>query len=107
MAVVLGLFVAEICHDYQPVKLSALLVVLFWVPLIALHEAGHAVVASLLNWYVGQVVIGMGRLLTSFRVGTPSSRSASFRSRGLSAASRAISDSRNSACSDLFRRPRR
>ena len=70
MAVVLGLFVAEICHDYQPVKLSALLVVLFWVPLIALHEAGHAVVASLLNWYVGQVVIGMGRLLTSFRVGS-------------------------------------
>jgi hypothetical protein len=70
LVLLFGLFTAEICHDYQPVKLSALLVVLFWIPLLALHEAGHAVVAAMLNWYVGQVVIGMGRLVYSFRVGT-------------------------------------
>lgn len=69
LVVLVGLFVAEICHDFQPAKLSALLVVLFWIPLLALHEAGHAVAAALLNWHVGQVVIGMGRLLHSFRVG--------------------------------------
>ena len=35
-----------------------------------LHEAGHAVAAAMLNWHVSQVVIGMGRLVGSFRVGT-------------------------------------
>ncbi|HYH64369.1 MAG TPA: M50 family metallopeptidase [Urbifossiella sp.] len=70
LAVFLGLLVAEIFHDYQPVKLSALLIILFWIPLLALHEAGHAVAAALLNWHVGQVVIGVGRLVGSFRVGT-------------------------------------
>jgi hypothetical protein len=61
---------AEVCYDYSPVKLSALLIILLWIPLLALHEAGHAVVAHLLGWYVGQVVIGMGKLLAQFRVGT-------------------------------------
>lgn len=70
LVVLLGLFVAEIVHDYQPVKLSALLVVIFWVPLLALHEAGHALVAAALNWYVGEVVIGMGRQIARFRLGT-------------------------------------
>jgi hypothetical protein len=69
LALALGLFGAEILHNYQPVKLSALLVVLFWIPLLALHEAGHALMAALLNWSVGQVVIGMGRTVRSFRVG--------------------------------------
>src|SRR5947208_16116690 len=70
LAVLLGLFAGEVCYNYEPAKLSALLVVLFWIPLLALHEAGHAVVAALLGWYVGQVVIGMGRLLGTFRVGS-------------------------------------
>ena len=70
LALVLGLFVAEIVHDYQPVKLTALLILLVWVPLLAIHEAGHAVMAGLLGWYVGRVVIGVGRLVAKFRVGT-------------------------------------
>ena len=70
LAVLLSLFVAAIWHNFQPVKLSALLVVLFWIPLLALHEVGHAICAALLNWHVGQVVIGMGRLVSSFRVRT-------------------------------------
>lgn len=67
---VLALMAAEIVHDYHPVKLAALFFLLFWFPLLALHEAGHAVVAALLGWYVGRVVIGVGRLLARFRVGT-------------------------------------
>jgi hypothetical protein len=67
---VLGLFVAEIARDYQPVKLTVLLILLIWIPLLALHEAGHALMAALLGWYVGRVVIGVGRLLAKFRVGT-------------------------------------
>ncbi|MFT3880087.1 MAG: M50 family metallopeptidase [Gemmatales bacterium] len=70
LVVILGLFVADIIHDYTPVKLSALLVVLFWIPLLALHEAGHALVAWLLGWRVVMIVIGMGRVLGSFRIGT-------------------------------------
>src|SRR5262249_21579362 len=67
---VLWLFVAEIVRYYQPVKLTTLLFLLIWIPLLALHEAGHAVMAALLGWYVGRVVIGVGRLLATFRVGT-------------------------------------
>lgn len=66
---ILGLFVAEICHDYQPIKLSAVLVVVFWIPLLAWHEAGHAIAAALLGWRVRQIVIGMGRMVVSFRIG--------------------------------------
>jgi hypothetical protein len=67
---VVGLFAAEVCHDYTPVKLSALLVILFWMPLLVLHEAGHALVAHLLGWHVGQIVIGMGKTIGRFRIGT-------------------------------------
>lgn len=67
-----GLFVAELLDDYSPVKMSALLVVLFWAPLLALHEVGHAAAAYVLGWRVGQVVIGMGRPMWRFRVGETS-----------------------------------
>lgn len=67
---VLGLFTAEVVVDYAPGKLAGLLIGLFWFPLLILHESGHAVVASLLDWHVGLVVIGMGRQVTSFRIGS-------------------------------------
>jgi hypothetical protein len=69
LAILLALFTAEVCYNYQPVKLTALFIVLFWVPLLALHEGGHAVVAYLLGWRVHRVVIGMGRTLGRFFVG--------------------------------------
>lgn len=72
VSVILGLFTAEVFSDYQPVKLSVLLFVVFWIPLLALHEAGHAVMAAVLGWRVDKVVIGMGRPVTSFRVGSAS-----------------------------------
>src|SRR5689334_6549853 len=64
-----SLFTAEICVNYHPVKLTALFIVLFWIPLLAIHEAGHAVVAALLGWRVHRVVIGAGRPLLRFAVG--------------------------------------
>jgi hypothetical protein len=69
LLVLLGLFVAEICVNYHPAKLTALFVVLAWVPLLVLHEGGHALVAVLLGWRVHAVVLGMGRPLTRFHVG--------------------------------------
>jgi hypothetical protein len=65
----LGLFTAEIVVNFHPAKLTALFIILFWIPLLALHETGHAVMAALLGWRVHRVVIGMGRCLWSFRVG--------------------------------------
>lgn len=72
LIIVIGLFIAEVVRDYEPIKLAGLLVVAFWIPLLALHEAGHAVAAWLCGWHVGQVVIGMGRILGRFRVGSAS-----------------------------------
>jgi len=69
LALILGLFAAEVFSNYQPAKLSAFLVTAFWVPLLVLHESGHAVVAWLLGWHVRQVVIGMGPAISRFRVG--------------------------------------
>jgi hypothetical protein len=69
LALVLGFFVAEILENYTPIKLSILLVALFWIPLLATHEFGHALAARLLGWHVVQVVIGMGRLLGRFTWG--------------------------------------
>jgi hypothetical protein len=69
LAVVLGLFAAEIIHDYRPIKLTALFFLLWWAPLLVLHEAGHALVATVLGWHVGRVVIGFGRLVHKFKVG--------------------------------------
>jgi hypothetical protein len=66
---VLGLFTAEVVVDYSPGKLAGLLIGLFWFPLLVLHESGHALAASVLGWHVGLVVIGMGRQVTSFRIG--------------------------------------
>ncbi|HZZ29353.1 MAG TPA: M50 family metallopeptidase [Pirellulales bacterium] len=72
LLVILGLFAGEVCTNYAPVKLSVLLFVLFWIPLLALHESGHALMAALLGWQVEQVVIGLGRPVASFRVGSAS-----------------------------------
>ena len=69
VVIIFGLFAAEVIRDYQPVKLSALLIVAFWPLLLVLHEAGHALMALLLGWRVRRFVIGMGRVVGRFRIG--------------------------------------
>lgn len=58
----------EMLSNYEPKKLGALLFVLFWIPLLFIHEFGHAVMAKLLGWRVTRIVIGMGKVLTKLRV---------------------------------------
>jgi len=70
LVLVLGLFIADIIHDYTPIKLSAVLVLFFWIPLLAFHEAGHALAAYLLGWQVRLIVIGMGRIIGRFGLGS-------------------------------------
>jgi hypothetical protein len=69
---IFGLFAAETFRDYEPAKLSALFVLLFWFPLLAVHEIGHALAAGLVGWRVEQVVIGFGRPLWRLQVGRAS-----------------------------------
>lgn len=57
----------EIITNYEPKKLGALLFVVFWVPLLFVHEFGHAVMAKLLGWRVQRVVLGVGRILFTSR----------------------------------------
>ena len=71
-ALFLGILGAEFFTDYSPRKLSAPFVLLLWIPLLAIHEAGHAIVARLCGWEVERVVIGYGRTLKYLEVaGTP------------------------------------
>ncbi len=58
----------EIITHYEPRKLGALLFVIFWVPLLFIHEFGHAVMATLLGWRVNRIVIGFGRVLMHIRL---------------------------------------
>ena len=72
VVLIIGLFALEIIRDYQPAKLSALFCIVFWIPLLALHEFGHAACARLFGCHVYRVVIGYGRHFTTVHAwGTP------------------------------------
>jgi len=58
----------EIMSNYEPKKLGALLFVVFWVPLLFIHEFGHAIMAKSLGWRVNRIVIGFGKVLMHTRL---------------------------------------
>jgi hypothetical protein len=66
---VLGILVAELVRDYSPLKLSVLFFVAARPITVALHEAGHALVARALGWRIHEVRIGLGEAWKSFHVG--------------------------------------
>lgn len=62
----------EVITNYEPKKLGALLFVVFWIPLLFIHEFGHAIMAKILDWRVERIVIGFGRILAHINIfGTP------------------------------------
>jgi len=63
IAVFLGLMLLEIFSNYEPRKLAALFFLLWWLPLVLVHEFGHAVVANALGWQIQRTVIGFGRVV--------------------------------------------
>ncbi len=67
--IILGLFIVEIVRDFEPIKITALFCVVFWIPLLALHEFGHAIVARLFDCHVCRVVIGYGKPASIFPLG--------------------------------------
>ncbi len=58
----------EIITDFEPKKLSALLFVVFWIPLLFIHEFGHAIMAKALGWRVNRIVIGVGKVFMHTRL---------------------------------------
>lgn len=70
--IISGLFLfmmtMEMLSNYQPRKLSMLLFVLFWVPLLFLHEFGHALMAKFCGWQVKRTVIGFGGIMHTSRL---------------------------------------
>jgi len=58
-----------LANDFKPTKLSAFFIPLFWIPLVAIHEAGHAIVAHLCGWRVKRIVIGFGNRVKTFKIG--------------------------------------
>ncbi len=69
-AVIFGLFAVELMHELTIAKLSAPIILVAWIPLLVVHEFGHALAARLVGSRVCKVVIGMGRPLWRFRVGS-------------------------------------
>ena len=58
----------EIITNFEPKKLGALLFVVFWIPLLFIHEFGHAVMAKILGWEVKRVVLGVGKIMLTSRL---------------------------------------
>jgi hypothetical protein len=67
--IIYGLFAAEVITNFEPVKLAVLLFFAFWPLLLVLHEGGHALTAAILGWRIRRIVIGVGRVVTRFRIG--------------------------------------
>jgi membrane-associated protease RseP (regulator of RpoE activity) len=71
--IISGLFLfmmmMELFSNYEPRKLGAILFIIFWIPLLFIHELGHAIMAKWLGWEVSKVNIGIGQKVYSRKVG--------------------------------------
>nr|CAA6826357.1 MAG: Peptidase family M50 [uncultured Thiotrichaceae bacterium] len=66
--VVMLLFTLEIFTHYEPRKMAVLMFLLWWMPLVLLHEFGHALMARLLGWGIERTVVGFGRVVYEGRL---------------------------------------
>jgi hypothetical protein len=64
-----ALMLAALVEDFRPEKYSAVFFVVFWAPMLALHEFGHALAAHALGWRVREIVIGFGPEVWRTRIG--------------------------------------
>lgn len=70
MCLIFGaLMLAALVEDFRPEKYSALFFIVFWAPMLALHEFGHALAARALGWRVREIVIGFGPVVWRTRIG--------------------------------------
>jgi len=58
----------EFLTDFSPRKLSVLLFLVSWIPLLFIHEFGHAVMAKIAGWKITRISIGFGPRLTKTHI---------------------------------------
>ena len=63
------LFLAAIFDEFSTRKLSVVFFFIFWVPMLVVHELGHALMARALGWHVREIVIGFGRTIWQRHIG--------------------------------------
>ncbi len=68
--ILLGLLAAELLRELTAAKLGLMFLLLAWGPLLVVHELGHAIAARLVGWRVSEIVIGFGRELARFQLGS-------------------------------------
>lgn len=69
-ALFFGLLAVELLRELTAAKLGLIFLILAWGPLLVIHELGHAIAARLVGWRVSEIVIGFGRELTRFQLGS-------------------------------------
>ena len=65
-----GLLAVELLRELTAAKLGLVFLILAWGPLLVIHELGHAIAAHWVGWRVSEIVIGFGRELTCFQIGS-------------------------------------
>jgi len=65
----MGGFAASIFVKFQPAKLTAIFIVVSWIPLLVIHEAGHAFFARIFGAHIEKMVVGFGRPIWNGTVG--------------------------------------
>ena len=68
-AALIGLFGWSVLRDFGPARFGAVVLLAAWLPLTALHELGHALVARAFGWRVIEVAVGLGPRVARFAVG--------------------------------------
>lgn len=63
------MILAAVFEEFSARRLSILFVIIFWAPMLVLHELGHALAAKMLGWRVREIVIGFGRDLWQWQSG--------------------------------------
>ena len=63
------LLIAGILQEFQLENLAVLFLILFWIPMLVVHELGHALMARALGWRVREIVIGFGQELWHWNIG--------------------------------------
>lgn len=61
--VFLGGLSAELLQGNEPRKITTVFFLAWWLPLVLLHEIGHALMARLFGWQIAHTVIGFGKIM--------------------------------------------
>jgi hypothetical protein len=61
--VFLGGLSAELLQGNEPRKIATVFFLAWWLPLVLVHEVGHALMAHLFDWKIARTVIGFGKVL--------------------------------------------